>query len=288
MAIPSQYKSEKARDRVFAAYDSALSHWPVPYETRFVETRFGPTHLIASGPAGAPPLVLLHGASTNAASWSGNVAAMADRFRVYAPDTIGEVGKSAGTKPAYASGDYTRWLDDVFERLGLGRARMAGISFGGWIAFHFAAARPDRVERLALLAPASLQQMRAGFMFRGMLATFLPSEANVRRLFRYCSSRQYAGLPEWMMDSLIIGFQAARLDFRTQLPVIQDADLSALRVPALLLLGSEDPIYDATKAASRVRSVAPHIQVEFIQNGGHLFVVEQAEATNKALLEFFA
>ncbi len=288
MAIPSRYKSEKARDRVFAAYDSVLSRWPVAYETRFVETRFGPTHLIASGPAGAPPLVLLHGSCTNAASWYGNVAAMADRFRVYALDTIGDPGKSAGTRPAYASEDHSLWLEEVFERLGLARARMAGLSLGGWIAFHFAAAHPGLVERLALLAPASLQQMSFGFMFRGMLATFIPLTANIRRLFRYCSSWQYAGLPEWMMDSLVTGFQAARLDSRQQLPVIQDAQLSALRMPALLLLGSEDPIYDAAKAASRVRSVAPQIQVEIIQNAGHLFVVEQAEATNKALLKFFA
>lgn len=283
----SQYKSEEARSKVFAAYDAVLSHWPIVYDTRFVQTQFGPTHLVVSGAADAPPLVLLHGLATNATCWQQNVAAMADRFRVYAPDTIGDAGKSAGTRPAYASGDHSRWVAEVFERLELGRARVAGLSLGGWIAFHFAATHPDRVERLALLAPAEFMPMSLGFGLRGMLTCLFPREARVRRFFRYLASRQYGGMPDWMMHSLIIGFQAARPDLRDP-PVIQDARLSALRPPTLLLLGSEDPIYDAAKAASRVRSVAPHIQVEIIQNAGHLFVVEQPEATNKALLQFFA
>lgn len=287
MAIPSQYKSEKARDGVFAAYDSALSRWPVPYETRFVETRFGPTHLIASGPPEAPPLILLHGLGANATGWFSNIGALADRYRVYALDTIGDLGKSAGTRPAYGSGDHSLWLGDVFERLGLDRSRVAGWSIGGCIAFHFALASPGKVERLALLAPAPLQQISFGFMLRGMLATFFPNAAIVRYFFRYLASKQYAGMPEWAMDDLIIRWKAGRPG-NQQLTVFRDAQLSALHLPALFLLGSEDPIYDAAKAASRVRSIAPHIQVEVIPDAGHLFPIERPDVTNRALLKFFA
>ena len=287
MAVVSQYKSEKARDKAFASYDSGLAHWPVPCETRFVETRFGATHLIASGPADAPPVVLIHGAATNATSWAWNVAALADRYRVYALDTIGDLGKSAGTRPAYGSGDHARWLSEVFERLGLGSTRVVGMSRGGWIAFHFTLACPDRVGRLVLMAPAFLQKMSTGFLLRGLLATLFPRAAIVRGFFKYLASRQYAGMPNWAMDGLIIGWQAGRPDSR-QMPVIQDAELSSLHIPTLLLLGSEDPIYNAAKAASRVHSVAPHIQVEIIADAGHLFPVERSDATNKSLLKFLA
>ena len=71
-------------------------------------------------------------------------------------------------------------------------------------------------------------------------------------------------------------------------PVIQDAELAKLSVPTLLLLGSDEVLYDAATAASRVRSVAPNIQVEIIQDAGHVFPVERPEATNEALLRFFA
>ena len=110
MAIPSQYKSEKGRDKAFASHDSALARWLVPYETRFVETKFGPTHLMTYGPIDAPPLVLIHGHGTNATMWYPIASALASHHRVYAPDTIGDLGKSAGTKLRYDSDDHSRWL----------------------------------------------------------------------------------------------------------------------------------------------------------------------------------
>jgi hypothetical protein len=43
-----------------AAYD-AMRAWPVPHEEMEIPGRFGITHVVASGPKDAPPLVLLHG-----------------------------------------------------------------------------------------------------------------------------------------------------------------------------------------------------------------------------------
>lgn len=287
MATPSQYKSEKARDEAFASHDSILSRWPVPYETHFVETGLGRTHLMNYGPADAPPLVLIHGHGTNATMWYPLANTLVDHYRVYAPDTIGDMGKSAGTRIAYGSGDHSRWLNEVFELLGLASARVAGISEGGWIALHFALAFPKRVDRLALLAPASLQRMRMGIMLRANLALFLPRPAVIRSLFRYMACQQSPVMPDWAMDDLILRWRAARSNL-VWIPVIKDVELSALQVPTLLLLGANDPIYDAGKAASRVRSVAPHIQIEIIADAGHLFTTQRPEATSGALLNFFA
>jgi len=64
-----QYKSDKARGKAFTSHDAILSRWPVPYETRFVETVFGPTHIMIYGAPDAPPLVLIHGHGSNATMW---------------------------------------------------------------------------------------------------------------------------------------------------------------------------------------------------------------------------
>jgi len=287
MAIPSQYKSEKGRDKAFVSHDSILARWPVPYETRFVETKFGPTHLMTYGPIDAPPLVLIHGHGTNATMWYPIASALASHHRVYAPDTIGDLGKSAGTKLRYDSDDHSRWLNEVFEQLGLASARVAGISEGGAVVLRFALAFPKRVDRLALLAPASLHKIRAGMMLRGTLAIFFPNAAVVRGLFRYVASQRSPVMPDWAMDDMILRWQVARAKF-VRIPVIKNAELSALKVPTLLLLGSNDPIYDADKAASHVRSVTPDMQIEIIAGAGHIFTAQHPEVTSKALLNFFA
>jgi pimeloyl-ACP methyl ester carboxylesterase len=94
-------------------------------------------------------------------------------------------------------------------------------------------------------------------------------------------------MPDWAMDDLILRWQVARAKF-VRIPVIKDAELSALKVPTLLLLGSNDPIYNAGKAASRVRSITPHMQIEIIAGAGHIFTAQHPEVTSKALLNFFA
>ncbi len=282
---PSQYRSDEARDRAAASYDAILARWPVPHASRFVETRLGATHVVACGPAGAPPLVLLHGLSTNATSWYNLVPALSARHRLYLPDTIGDLGKSAGARPRYESGDHARWLADVLDGLSLPRASVAGLSAGGWIALHLALARPERVSRLALLAPASLQRMNPGMLLRGALTMIVDHPRAVRRLFRYLAADDAPPMPDWAMDDAILRWRAGKPS-SVRIPVVRDEELAALRVPTLLLLGADDPIYDAARASARVRSVAPQVRIEVLP-GGHLFPSQHPDETAAALLRFF-
>jgi len=114
---------------------------------------------------------------------------------------------------------------------------------------------------------------------------FFPRAAVVRYFFRYLASKQCAGFPDWAMDDLTISWKAGRPN-TLQMPVFKDEQLSSLHVPTLVLFGSEDPLYDMAKAASRLSSVAPRIQVKIIPDAGHLFPIEKPEATNRALVDF--
>ena len=57
----SIYKSERKYSEYLAFYDSMLLSWPVPYESVFVDSSFGKSHLIRFGNPGKPVLLLLHG-----------------------------------------------------------------------------------------------------------------------------------------------------------------------------------------------------------------------------------
>ena len=43
------FKTPESQAKYMAAYDAVLAIWPVPYESFDVPTRFGKTHIIASG-----------------------------------------------------------------------------------------------------------------------------------------------------------------------------------------------------------------------------------------------
>ena len=93
------FKSAEGESRALAAYDAAMRLWPIPYEQRDVPTRYGSTHVIVSGPADAPPLVMLSGASMTSSIWSPIIADLSCHYRTYAVDVIGDIGRTVPTNP---------------------------------------------------------------------------------------------------------------------------------------------------------------------------------------------
>jgi pimeloyl-ACP methyl ester carboxylesterase len=115
----------------FAAYDAVLRRWPAAYESRTISTSFGSTQVLISGPEGAPPFVLLHGMSMSATMWWPNIADWSRARRVYAVDTIGDVGRSVATRPLRTQAEYVTWYREVLDGHGRrardGRAVVPGL-----------------------------------------------------------------------------------------------------------------------------------------------------------------
>ena len=144
------FKKPEYQARFFAAYETVLDLWPVPVESITIPTRFGTTHVNICGPADAPPLVLLTGQGASSMIWYPNVATLSHAYRLYAPDIIGDIGKSVLTRPKLSVVDYAPWLNEVFDELHLERPHLVGLSFGGFIALKLA---PDVTSRTTLAAP---------------------------------------------------------------------------------------------------------------------------------------
>src|SRR4051812_8414540 len=102
-----------------AAYEAVLERWPVQVETVDLPSAYGTTRVNVCGPTDGPPLILLHGGGTTAATWFANVAELARRHRLYAVDRIGEPGRSIqGERPPRTVRDLLGWLDGVLDGLG--------------------------------------------------------------------------------------------------------------------------------------------------------------------------
>ncbi|MCJ7530998.1 MAG: hypothetical protein MUO64_08200 [Anaerolineales bacterium] len=76
------------------AYQTVVDQWRVPHTEFDMSTSFGETHVIASGPETAPPVVLLHALFAIATAWYRTVDALSQQYRTYAVDVLGEANKS--------------------------------------------------------------------------------------------------------------------------------------------------------------------------------------------------
>src|SRR5215204_4638442 len=100
-----------------------------------------------------PNVILLHGLGGSTQAWQFNIGPLAEKFHVFVPDQIG-FGKSDKPLINYRIRTYVDFLDQFCKQLKIERATLVGNSMGGWIAAHFAAAFPDRVDKLVLVDAA--------------------------------------------------------------------------------------------------------------------------------------
>lgn len=142
----SLFKSEEAKARLVGWHTRFREHISAATEARSVETSFGKTHLLVGGAEDAPALVLLHGALASSAHALRELEGLLEHYRVYAVDIIGQSVMSADVRLPVDDDAYGRWLAEVLDRLGLERALVVGVSWGGFVAIRLAAYSPERVE----------------------------------------------------------------------------------------------------------------------------------------------
>lgn len=281
----SIYYTPKDEAKLMEMYDARLEAWPVPYETRYVDTEYGPVHVIISGPEDAPPLLLLHASAVSGVSWLENVEELNQHYRTYAIDTIGDVGRSELTDLEHSPGD-GRALSDlvahISEELGVERAPVVGASQGGFTATNYALHAPERVEKVVLLGPMGYAGT-AGSVVRITLAALFPlkpiREVTARWAFGDAPVVQDA-YGEWLQT--VVGGVASK---QARPMTIPSEQLKSLQIPVLLILGSRDNLVGDPENARRHVQDAPNIQVEVLDTG-HLLGVENATEVNDLILSF--
>lgn len=110
-------------------------------------------HVRDTGPRDGHAVILLHGIGSHLQTWDGWADALDDDYRTIRFDMPG-----AGLSPPDASADYTDTraillVNALMDELEVETASLIGNSLGGRIAWTFAAANPDRVDKLVLVSP---------------------------------------------------------------------------------------------------------------------------------------
>jgi pimeloyl-ACP methyl ester carboxylesterase len=285
------YRSEAARDLSFQYFDTvAAKEWPVASEERTTPTTYGGTFVRISGPASAPPLVLLHGAGGTSLMWTPNIQALSAQFRTFAVDQIGEFGKSLCVKPIRSLDDVFAWLNELFDGLELARGvNLAGMSYGGALAAQYALHFPERLNKVVLLAPgATVLRIRTEFWARLMVVA-IARRRGLPWFFRWVFKDMVRKDPQWIdsvLEGLSMGMRSLQRHKAVMPPVLTDAEWGSLRPPALFLVGEHEVIYSAEKAVERLKRVAPTVQAEIVPGAGHDLTFVQAEMVNQRILQF--
>jgi pimeloyl-ACP methyl ester carboxylesterase len=177
----------------------------------------------------------------NALMYASNVADLAEAFRVYAIDTIGDKGRSIVRRDYPENGcGYADWVADLVGATGAQTADVVGCSMGGWIATCAALYRPEVVTYAVLISPAAGIPQRTTWGDMLLSIVFNPDEDNVRKIgSKICGSGPAGVWLDWFVMATKDP-QAAKLGIDGPMT---DAQLQSIQVPVLLLIGDQEVVY---------------------------------------------
>lgn len=283
---------------------AATSGMTGPERLRFgrVETASGEISVLTAGVG--DPVLLIHGLGATKGSFLPTVAALSPNYRTIALDLPG-FGDSvkplgAGYHPPFFAGAVL----DLMVALRLPRAHLIGNSMGGRVALEIGLRYPDRVGKLALLAPSLAWRRERPFapvvrLLRPELGLLQLTprwvvEAIVHRTIPVAESNWVqAGVDEFLRSYLTPRGRAAFYAAARQIYLEEPhgskgfwTRLATLEAPALFIWGRRDTLVPIG-FARHVRDTLPsaqHLELEC----GHVPQLERPAEAHAAIAAFFA
>jgi pimeloyl-ACP methyl ester carboxylesterase len=275
----SNFRSDAGVREMDEWYAGMLARLQVPYESVTVPTRYGATHLLATGPKDAPPVVLLHGMEGTAMSWRHQLNALSTSYRLFALDIIGSAGKSATIRLPHQGTAYAEWLVDVLSGLGLTRASFVGMSNGSWLIIKLAEFAPEAITQAVLISANGVMPVRFPYTLARVLQTSavdaimgsavagVITRERVRRSITRTAPKGLAIDPDEMEWFYLL---AKYYRYRFPPPPASDAQLRALTAPTVLLMGEKEQFFLPAATIARARAHLPNLHLAEVVTGvGH-------------------
>ncbi len=143
-------------------------------QSKFAKVNGIRMHYLEWGEPGAPDVLLVHGWTSWAQSWSYVAKQIQERYHIIAPDHRGH-GESDKPETGYRLRDFVEDLRQLVTELGLKRPLYAGNSWGGCIGTIMAADYPQDISKAFLGEPVYWRMLNA-------FVTSLPMVLNRRKL----------------------------------------------------------------------------------------------------------
>ena len=272
--------------------ETLVARWAPP-PSEFIDLNGQLVHYRDVGPRADPaPIVLLHGTSASLHTWEGWSKALRGQRRVISLDlpAFGLTGPFAGDypsrwagQPLYTADHYARFVLDLLDRLAVQRFVVAGNSLGGDVAWHIAAAAPDRVAQLVLVDAAGYRftpdDIPLGWRIARLPVLGRVTEHFLPRPFVLQGLRAVYGNPAKIDEALIDRYYELTLRAGNRAALVQRLQawspdegvekVVGVSVPTLILWGGRDRLIPPA-LAQRFEADIPGSQRVLFDDLGHV------------------
>jgi 3-oxoadipate enol-lactonase len=263
----------------------------------YVRSRLGRLFFEERGTSrpGEPAILLLHSLLCDGGMWRGQIEPLAALGRVIVLDGPGH-GKSEPA-PRFMLEEHADALFDALGELGVRRAVVVGLSWGGMVGLRLALQHPEKVAGLACLdSSAESEPLGKRVKFRALIAMhrrmgfplalylkeiapllFSPKSLRERPELVIGAYQRAMGFDRGGMSRAAVAVSVHRKNVLPELPKI--------KTRTLVLCGSEDLATPPEKSQA-IANAIPGATLAILDGLGHLSALEDPDAVNHHLVPF--
>ena len=254
------FKSESGQKEILDLYDQKLSELAISYRTASVATRYGATHVIITGAASKPPLLLVHGSNACAPIALECYPGLSAKYQVFAVDVLAQPNKSAATRLSMKDDSYGIWMNEVMAGLQIDNVILAGFSFGGLVILKTLIQDGAKVKEAFLASPAYIVN---GNPLKALFKVFIPMKRYMRsqkiKFIEQFLAELFSERDEFAIRFLSKVFLNFEMDF-TPVPVITKQEAEKINTPITLIAAKKDILFPGIKMIKRAKKLLPSLE----------------------------
>ena len=252
-------------------------------------------NFVLDGPEDAEVLTFVHGQAFDLKSWSRQLAALKEEYRVLCIDLRGHGGTELGPiGNNLRMSDFAGDIIGLWDSLGISRSHYIGKSLGGMIGFELALNHSPRLRSLVLVATQGKMPEGSLERMRGYVAKFKKSEFGMnlaadQLLERYLPRNYHMRDPEGyaVLREGISALPVEAYEYSSEAINAMDFDcqLEDICSPTLVIAGEVD-IPTPPSRMAMYRDQIKGAKWGVVDGAAHLPNFENPQAFNKLLKEF--
>lgn len=287
MGKRSIYKSEEGKSKIAQHYEVYLQSLSFGVDRVYVDTTYGSTHVLVAGPAEGKPLFVLQGGNCinpMTLSW---FSSLTNKYRVYAPDTIGHPGYSEQTRVSPRDHSFALWIEQLMDHFRVKQCAFVGPSYGAGIILRLAAFQPEKIACAILVSPAGI---RLGSKVKMMKEILLPLllfkatsvETHLDSITGIMSDHQMKKVDQQIIADI---FRYVRLE--QEMPKLtQKQELLNYQAPTLMIAGKKDVFFPESCLREAAKEIIPNLIDFRAYEMGHFPAEQQVVTLNSEINQF--
>ena len=244
------------------------------------------------------PLVLIPGFASGAWIWFEQIAELSKHFQVitFDPRGISRSKFEITETPIVSINLIAEDICQILDELKIEKANVLGASFGGFVAQEFALNHANRLNKLilactsfgganhvppsmeVLMSFASTDSLNSSERIRKYIQPAFTDEFwqnNKATVEKVCSLREENIVPE------AVYFQ----QLQSAMAFNKENEVSKIKAETLVITGINDRVVPMQNSVN-LSNLIPNSRLEIIENGSHLFFIEQAKEFNEIITKF--